>query len=153
MIVDHATVVEEAIEQIDALASYQRRAFCEHAAHREISLPQLHLLINLRERGTLTVSELSELLGVTPPSASAIIDRMEERGWVTRERDTVDRRVVHIVLEEHGRTIIDELAGTKRDTLYRLLTVMDDEELGHVIAAIQAAQRAFERLSAVSESD
>jgi DNA-binding MarR family transcriptional regulator len=139
-------LVEEALAQIEALVSYQRRAFCTHSIHREISLPQLVLLTNLRERGSMTVSELAGLLGVTAPSVSALIDRMEERELVGRERDALDRRIVHVRIAERGLTLLDELAGLRRDGLQRLLTVMSDEDLGHVVRAIEALRSAMERV-------
>lgn len=147
MIDERSALADEAMAQIEALASYQRRAFCNHhAIHREVSMPQLYLLINLQEHGSLTVSEMADVLGVSAPSTSAIIDRMEERELVTRVRDEVDRRVVHVAISERGRKMVDELAGLKRDKVQQLLTGMDDEELGHVIHAIQALRRALDRL-------
>lgn len=134
-------LITEAMERIDELVSYQRRAFCAHAPHRELSLPQLFLLITLQERGALTVSALADLLGVTAPSASALIDRMEERELVARERDAVDRRVVHVAITDAGHTLLDEMVGMRRDRLRQVLSRMEPEELQHVIAAVQALRR------------
>lgn len=134
-------LLDEVMDQIDELMSYQRRAFCAHGPHRELSLPQLFLLITLHERGTLTVSALAELLGVTAPSASALIDRMEERGLLGRERDAVDRRVVHVAITEEGHTLLDEMVGMRRDRLRQVLTRMDPDELRHVVGAVQGLRR------------
>jgi DNA-binding MarR family transcriptional regulator len=121
--------------------SYQRRAFCAGGPHRELSLPQLFLLVTLHEGGTLTVSALADLLGVTAPSASTLIDRMEERGLVARERDAADRRVVHVTITEWGDTLLDEMVGMRRDRVRQVLSQMDAEELEHVIGAVRGLHR------------
>lgn len=141
MIEQETDILDDVMSQIDDLMSYQRRSFCAHGPHRELSLPQLFLLVTLHERGTLTVSALAELLGVTAPSASALIDRMEERGLVARDRDALDRRVVHVAISEAGHTLLDEMMGMRRDRVRQVLSRMDPEELRHVIGALQGLRR------------
>lgn len=134
-------LLDQVMDQVEVLMSYQRRAFCAQGPHRELSLPQLFLLISLHERGTLTVSALADLLGVTAPSASALIDRMEERGWVARERDAADRRVVHVSITEAGHTLLDDMVGMKRDRMRQVLSRMDAGELRHVAGAVAGLRR------------
>lgn len=134
-------LLDEVMNQVDELMSYQRRAFCAHGPHRELSLPQLFLLLTLHERGTLTVSALAELLGVTAPSASTLIDRMEERGLLARERDVDDRRVVHVSITEAGHSLLDEMVGMKRDRVRQVLSRMNMKELQHVVGAVEALRR------------
>ncbi len=133
--------LDEVLDQIDDLVSYQRRSFCAHGPHRELSLPQLFLLVILHERGTHTVSGLAELLGVTAPSTSTLIDRMEERGLLARERDAGDRRVVHVAITDAGHTLLDEMMGMRRDRLRQVLARMNADELQHVIGAVQGLRR------------
>lgn len=142
---------EEAIRQLKGLMSFQRRAFCSHLPQREISLPQLHLLMTLQQDGPMTVSELAHLLHVSAPSASAILDRMEERGLVRRIRDVVDRRVVRIEMSDHGRGVLEELTWMKQDQLQRLLGAMTEEELGDVIRGVMAVRAALSRVSDAGE--
>jgi DNA-binding MarR family transcriptional regulator len=134
-------LLDQVMDQVEVLMSYQRRAFCAQGPHRELSLPQLFLLITLHERGTLSVSTLADLLGVTAPSASALIDRMEERGWVARDRDMADRRVVHVSITEAGHSLLDDMVGMKRDRMRQVLSQMDADELGHVAGAVAGLRR------------
>lgn len=137
-------VVEQALAEIDALIGFQRRAFATRHTYRELSLPQLHLLFNLQAGGPRTVSELAETLEVSTPSASAILDRMEEHDLVTRCRDTTDRRVVHVGIGKRGATLLEEMAGMKRDQLRRVLDLMTDGELANLISGVEALRRAVE---------
>ncbi len=63
-------------------------------AFGELSVSQVHVIRLVRKHGTLTMSELAELLGVSPPSASTMVDRLVEKGVLSREHSTEDRRKV-----------------------------------------------------------
>jgi DNA-binding MarR family transcriptional regulator len=109
----------------------------------------------LQERGRTTVSELAHILGVSAPSASAFVDRMEESGLVTRERDREDRRVVHVRIEPRGRDLLEEIMGMHREELQQLLAQMTDEELCCFVTAIRAVDRllaAKEEVAATPQS-
>lgn len=99
----------------------------------------------------MTVSELAHLLSVSAPSASSILDRMEEHGLVERVRDAVDRRVVHVGVAEQGRRMMEEMMGLKREQLQRLLESMTDVELEHVVEGAAAVDRALSRVGETVE--
>jgi len=60
----------------------------------DLSMAQLHALHVVRRNGPLAMGELAERLGITAPSASAMVDRLVERGILCREHSTQDRRKV-----------------------------------------------------------
>ena len=62
----------------------------------ELSTPQMNMLIMIRIREAVSVTELAALLGVSPPSVSAMVDRLVERGLLTRVPSDQDRRKVVI---------------------------------------------------------
>jgi DNA-binding MarR family transcriptional regulator len=153
MTIGHEELVEEALARINGLMSYRRRALCAQPLHREVSLPQLHILMMLQEQGRMTVSELANALCVSAPSASSIVDRMERLRLVERARDAADRRVVCVEISDHGRRVVEEMAGVRRDQLQALFRTMTDGELRHVICGVEAVQRALARLHQSEEDE
>jgi DNA-binding MarR family transcriptional regulator len=139
-------LIDEAVARIEALMSYRRRAFCDQPLTREVSLPQLHVLMRLQESGPTMVSELAHALGTSIPSASSLVDRMEEHGLVDRIRNEIDRRVVHVAISERGQAVVEEFGGPKRVQLQRLLGTMSSQELHDVIRGAEAVRRGLERL-------
>jgi len=144
-------LIAQAVTHVDALTAYRRRAMCAQPQHRHVSMPQFYILMTLQERGAMTVSELAHLLSVSAPSASSILDRMEEHGLVERVRDAVDRRVVHVGVAEQGRRMMEEMMGLKREQLQRLLESMTDVELEHVVEGAAAVDRALSRVGETVE--
>ena len=85
------------------IRNHVMRILTDHAAQEgcfDISGPQLFALLVLRDRGPATITELSHVLEVSPPSASAMVDRLVEKGILTREHSREDRRKV-VVFQPH----------------------------------------------------
>jgi DNA-binding MarR family transcriptional regulator len=62
----------------------------------ELSAPQMNMLMMIRVREAVSVTELAALLNVSPPSVSTMVDRLVERGLLTRTPSDQDRRKVEI---------------------------------------------------------
>ncbi|MEM8851808.1 MAG: MarR family transcriptional regulator [Pseudomonadota bacterium] len=69
----------------------------------DLSLPQWVILSCLWREGDLTVGALAELVGTGVPATSRIIDRMVDRGLVTRRRHEQDGRVIVVGVTEKGQ--------------------------------------------------
>ena len=92
----------------DAFAQAVRRARGAPAQGPEetLTLSQYALLQGLSERGRARVVELASAAGVTPPTATRILDALERRGIVERRRVPEDRRGVTITLTPGGRELL-----------------------------------------------
>jgi len=92
----------------------RNRIFRNYTGHAdgkfcELSLPQIHLVNVTRERGQVTIKELAELLGVSPPSASAMVDRLVEKDVLVREQSREDRRKVEVSLSARAEGILESV--------------------------------------------
>jgi DNA-binding MarR family transcriptional regulator len=58
----------------------------------ELSVTQMHALMMIQKRGKVSISELAALMSVSAPSASTLVDRLVEKGALTREPSHSDRR-------------------------------------------------------------
>ncbi len=147
-ILDREALTAEVLLHFDGLLKRRFKRLCGSAFARDVSLPQMQVLATLQDRGSMTVSELANSFSVSPPSASAIIDRMEERGLVRRTRSDTDRRVVTVEISQHGQTIVQEFAGLRESQTKQLLQVMTEGELQTCLDAALALEAAVERLQA-----
>jgi len=66
----------------------------------DITMPQLRTLFAVRERGTVTMSELATTLGQRLPATSTLVNRLVDRGLLRRLPDPDDRRRVLVALSE-----------------------------------------------------
>ena len=76
------------------------------------------------------VGELAEHLGVTASTMSLTLKRLEEVGYIRRDRDPSDRRVTNVRLTEAGTRVRDAQ------------TLLDPERVARMLMTLGPAQRA-----------
>lgn len=96
-------------------------AFSEDAARAAGVEPQQHQLL-LALRGLPpgikpTVGAMAERLCVQPHTAVALVDKLEERALLLRERGTEDKRQVLLRLTTEGELLLQRLSALHRQQL------------------------------------
>lgn len=135
--------------QVDDILAVLRAAFgelrcvgSERLAKQGVSMTHLHVLSILDHHGELTMSRFADLLDVSMSNASGLIDRMEERGFVERERDLEDRRVVLVRLAEGGRRQLNDIQVLRDELMQKILGRLDSGQLRSVGEAITFVREA-----------
>lgn len=72
--------------------------------------------------------EIAALIMLDPSDLVAVLDRMENNGWVTRERDPEDRRRSIVRITSDGRTFLERYNSVARAVGERLMQGLDDAE-------------------------
>jgi DNA-binding MarR family transcriptional regulator len=99
-------------DRIFRIQTSQLEAEGKHAQEEELSLPQLYTVHVLHEHGPTTLSELAAVLGVSPPSASVMVERLVEKGLLSREPSRKDRRKVLVSVSSEALQRIDRMEET-----------------------------------------
>jgi DNA-binding MarR family transcriptional regulator len=93
---------------------------------------QLKSLLYIDYMGSTNFRNLSDALGVTPPSITEVIDRLVERGLVSREENPENRRMLILKTTAEGRALMAKLTETRRSIMNSLLEQLDRSELVHL---------------------
>ncbi|MDY0109970.1 MAG: MarR family transcriptional regulator [Candidatus Krumholzibacteria bacterium] len=122
---------------IRAVDIYSRSLVAQH----QITGPQLLCLNQLAEAGSLTVTELAAQVQLSASTVVRILDRLEAKNLIRRERSADDRRRVIVSLTPAGRQFslltpyserhplrraMQQLAAGERDRLAALLETLVD---------------------------
>ncbi len=75
----------------------------------DLSVAQLHMLMVVRMCGQVSIKKLSALLGVSPSSASVMVDKLVEKKFLNREPHAEDRRKVAITVSPEVRSDFEQL--------------------------------------------
>jgi len=93
-------------------------------ADLNLSAAEINALANLGEGGTLNIRQLSERTGTRASTLTGLLDRLENRGYLTRELDPADRRSFRLPLTEAGQAaaaqVLTAIADLERETLSEL---------------------------------
>lgn len=138
---DRATLLRELLDEIAAHAPAKQMHAMRHWPSGRLSLVHLNVLVVLDADGPLPMRGLAEALDVSQASATGIVDRMEQRGLVARDRDTEDRRIVRVALTDQGRELIAGTAAERRDHLARMLELLTDDEIAGFLQGARALRR------------
>ena len=80
----------------------------------DLSAPQIIILLSLQEMDCAKVSDLARERGVSVPTMTGVIDRMEQAGYLKRTANKNDRRQVLIKLTPKGKNTVDKILQTVR---------------------------------------
>jgi DNA-binding MarR family transcriptional regulator len=102
-----------------------------------ITGPQLWALNTLSKNEGLPLGELSKKMYLRPSTITGIIDRLEKRGYVVRNRDRRDRRVVRILLTSKGKRLAKTGPNPIQGKMIYGLRSLNQGELRSIYDSIQ----------------
>ncbi|MGV3708996.1 MAG: MarR family winged helix-turn-helix transcriptional regulator [Gemmatimonas sp.] len=93
-----------------------------------LSASQLGVLEVLDERGSLHQQELVRALGRSKAQMTSIVDTLEKRGAVRRERHATDRRYMTVHLTETGIALLNEAAPVRAEAIVTLMRELSGDQ-------------------------
>jgi len=93
---------------------------------------QFEVLMTLWEADDILLSELGRRVSRDGPTITGVIDRMEKKMLVKRKRDSLDRRVVKVVLTSKSRGMKEQLSITRKEILERIAKNLSSKEIKHL---------------------
>ncbi|HEX8149864.1 MAG TPA: MarR family transcriptional regulator [Pyrinomonadaceae bacterium] len=108
----------------------------------EITLPQYNVLRILRGAGAegLICREIGERMITRDPDVTKLLDRLEARGLVSRERQEKDRRVIVARVTPEGLRLVAEIDAPVLKLTEELLGHLGGRKLGTLIRLLEEAR-------------
>jgi DNA-binding MarR family transcriptional regulator len=116
----------------------------------DLTMPQLKVMVILWREGPARMSELASGLAVTLATATGVVDRLVEKGYVVREGLPGDRRVVICRLSQEGQEFMKALWLSGRVQIARILEVMTPDQLKIVAQGTEVFIEAAKKLQTAS---
>jgi DNA-binding MarR family transcriptional regulator len=113
-------------------------------AGEELSPSQAAALATIDRHGPLTPSELAVRERIQRPTATRVIARLEETGFVDRTQDPDDRRSCLVGLTPAGRELLGRVRTRKDAYLSRRLRDLDADERATLARAAAILERVLE---------
>lgn len=95
-------------------------------------------------RGPHAVGQLAEVLGVSTPAVSQLVDRLVEHGMVERRHSAGDRRVVMVDYAPGEREIARRIVEDRRRPLAWAVERMTDEEARAFLKGMKLLVESFD---------
>ncbi|MDZ7924416.1 MAG: MarR family transcriptional regulator [Marinagarivorans sp.] len=115
------------------------RATDLHSKHlaktTDLTAPQILLLQTINTKGEVTIGEIAADMSLSQATVTTIIDRLEKRGLVARQRSELDKRKVHALLTLEGAKML--ALAPLQDQFSKRFEMLDAWEKSMIIASLQ----------------
>jgi MarR family 2-MHQ and catechol resistance regulon transcriptional repressor len=96
--------------------------------HAELSMKEMLVIEHLGDKGPRMMKEVAEYLLLAVNSVTTLVDNLEARGLVQRQRSEEDRRKVHVTLTESGQQVYTAALEDKVRCLRNMLAALTEDE-------------------------
>jgi len=130
---------QETVIALFRSADVLRRHFCRVLEPVGITPQQYNVLRILRGAGAdgLPTLAIGERMLERTPGVTRLLDRMEEKGWVSRERSAEDRRLVLCRATARGLDLLRELDAPIRAADDAVVTGLSDRQCTQLLRALE----------------
>lgn len=97
-----------------------------------LTVSQFGVLEALLHRGPMCQKDLAGKLLQTGGNMTMVLNNLEKRGLVERQRQEGDRRYVTVALSGTGRSLVDEVFPTHLEELRATFEVLSESELAEL---------------------
>lgn len=106
---------------------------------------QKRILIILDEiGGSITQQKLTERLGIQPGSASEVIAKLENAGYIRRTPNETDQRTADIALTEEGKVLAAEARQQRMRRHEQMFSSLSDAEKEELLSLLEKVNRDWE---------
>ncbi|MBY0217828.1 MarR family transcriptional regulator [Paenibacillus illinoisensis] len=105
----------------------------------DVNFSLLQYILNIGEFDNLTFSDLAEKMNITKPAVTASIQKLIEKGLVTKQQSLEDKRIFYLSLTEKGQEVfkVSKIANSKLEEMIRRKLSRDEvEQLRFLLAKV-----------------
>ena len=125
---------------LDLLNRLRKLTFAQHPLQDTgVTMPQLALLDWLAAAPGCSVQEIANGLGLTAPTVSVSVRRLEKAGLLKRQPDPQDKRALQLFLTPQGQALQERAWAFRREKTRRLLAGLSPDERTMLLALLERA--------------
>jgi DNA-binding MarR family transcriptional regulator len=103
--------------------------FHEDTRRYRMPIPHWRIMACLFDHDGMSLSELSELTLIRPPTMTRLVQRLESKGLLAKSADGRDRRMLRVKLTARGRDKVRDLIALANERQKRILQGLDADAL------------------------
>lgn len=102
----------------------------------EYSMLEMRILGEIGRHKGITSTSLTELLNIKKSYLSRILIKLQQKGYVFKERDSKDTRVHHLYLSEAGKLLNEHVERKSDQKVKNLVKKLDNDAIEKLIGAM-----------------
>lgn len=126
---------------------YYDRQFLPLLERTGLSIREIHVLLFLANHpGQDTARDVAELRGLAKSQVSQAVEVLTNLGYLRRQADGEDRRIIHLAITEKGEPLAREAQAVQAACGRRLLAGLSEEEQAAFLALLERVLKGAEEL-------
>ncbi|WP_319574913.1 MarR family transcriptional regulator [uncultured Desulfobacter sp.] len=122
-------LIYEAVKKFNSLGHECNLEISDKLGMSELQLNQLHYLKIIDRTNDITFGKFAEILKVTKPSVTEIVNKLIKLNVVEKKQCAWDKRIFYIKLTEKGRNIARLPFLAEQRVVDIIASVLDDKEI------------------------
>lgn len=118
---------------IQAVDIHSRKLASQH----QITAPQLVTLICVVDNGPLNNSDIARKVHLSNSTMVGILDRLEAKNLIRRDRSKEDRRLVYVTATDAGRALVQAAPSPLQDVFSAALHALPDSEQTSIAVTLE----------------
>ena len=102
-----------------------------------LTTPQLLCLYTLADAKKMTLSELTKSVNLSGSTVNGIVDRLEAKKYLVRQRSLEDRRKVYLHMTEMGKNLVKKAPSLLQDKLSSEFGELSEAEQTTITQALE----------------
>lgn len=119
----------------------------DHNKYKEMTMAQYIMFMVIDEHGPLTISDLANILKISNPSVSAMVDKLVSKKFIKREQSREDRRKVIVQISPQAAKRIAEMKQVALGSFIDLVRRVGPETTRKWREVLDEINRAIESMS------
>ncbi|WP_223590231.1 MarR family winged helix-turn-helix transcriptional regulator [Neobacillus bataviensis] len=100
----------------------------EEMAKNKLGITEFSVLEVLYQKGKQTIQQIGTCILISSGSMTYVIDKLEQRGLLSRNACSDDRRVIHVTLTDDGNELMNVIMPKYHDFVNQMFESLDDDE-------------------------
>ncbi|MFQ6370135.1 MarR family winged helix-turn-helix transcriptional regulator [Shewanella sp. YIC-542] len=105
--------------------------------HSGLTGPQLIVMQKIAALGMPLAKQVAAEINLSPATVTTIVDRLEAKGLVIRQRSTEDKRKVHLLLSDAGHTLLLSAPKPLQEHFITRYQQLEDWEQSQLLSAVE----------------
>lgn len=134
---DYSTQILSIIKNLKQIQQTMKSQMHAHFQELGLTAPQGMVIFMVKHHGSMKISELSQVMGLSNSTVSGIVDRLEDQGWIKRERSEDDRRVVHVSIAKEMQEKMEAHESIMQQLMSEVLEKATKDELATIGSGLE----------------
>lgn len=108
-----------------------------------LTIGQMEILHFIKDKKQIPMKEVADFLGITPPSATSLINNLVISDILERKFDKIDRRVILLSITEKGKKIFEKAKKDRAVAFEKIVSGLTEEEKEILLRILKKIQEQY----------